>query len=121
MSRPTPSPKPNPAQNSAPETNEPRANTPEANKPLTTRKAPRIGRSFSSRNPTPIGAIGLVFILVLLVAAFNAAKLPLIGGGTEYSAYFSEAANLSSGDEVRIAGIKVGKVSDVTIVTDPHE
>lgn len=85
--------------------------------PLTTRKAPRIGRSFSSRNPMPIGAIGLVFLLVLLIAAFNAAKLPLIGGGTEYSALFTESANLKSDDDVRIAGIKVGTVSDVSIDT----
>ena len=78
------------------------------NAPLRTRKSPRIGRSFSSRNPLPIGAIGLVFLLVLLFAAFNAARLPLIGGGTEYSAYFTESANLKSDDEVRIAGVKVG-------------
>jgi phospholipid/cholesterol/gamma-HCH transport system substrate-binding protein len=110
MSRPTPSPRPAPAPDPA-----------ETNKPLTTRKAPRIGRSFSSRNPTPIGAIGLVFLLVLLIAAFNAAKLPLIGGGTEYSAYFSESANLKSGDDVRIAGIKVGKVQSVSIVTDKRQ
>jgi phospholipid/cholesterol/gamma-HCH transport system substrate-binding protein len=83
--------------------------------PVQTRRTPRIGRSFSSRNPTPIGAIGLVFLLVMLVAAFNASKLPLIGGGTVYSAYFTESANLKSGDDVRIAGIKVGKVQSVTI------
>jgi phospholipid/cholesterol/gamma-HCH transport system substrate-binding protein len=83
--------------------------------PVQTRKAPRIGRSFSSRNPTPIGAIGLVFLLVLLLAAFNASKLPLIGGGTTYSAYFKEAANLRTGDDVRIAGIKVGKVQSVSV------
>jgi phospholipid/cholesterol/gamma-HCH transport system substrate-binding protein len=83
--------------------------------PVQTRKSPRIGRSFSSRNPTPIGAIGLVFLLVLLLAAFNASKLPLIGGGTTYSAYFTESANLKSGDDVRIAGIKVGKVSSVSL------
>jgi len=83
MSRPSPNPKkPNPAENTA-ENTAPRGSTPEENQPLVTRKAPRIGRSFSSRNPTPIGAIGLVFLLVLLVAAFNASKLPLIGGGTE--------------------------------------
>jgi phospholipid/cholesterol/gamma-HCH transport system substrate-binding protein len=85
--------------------------------PVKTRKAARIGKSFSSRNPTPIGAIGLVFILVLLVAAFNASKLPLIGGGTEYNALFSDSANLKSGDDVRIAGVKVGDVQDVTIDT----
>jgi phospholipid/cholesterol/gamma-HCH transport system substrate-binding protein len=85
--------------------------------PLETRKAPRIGKSFSSRNPTPIGAIGLVFLVVLLGAAFNASKLPLIGGGTVYSAYFTESANLKSTDDVRIAGIKVGTVEDVAIDT----
>ncbi|HZC70521.1 MAG TPA: MCE family protein [Jatrophihabitans sp.] len=83
--------------------------------PVQTRKTPRIGRSFSSRNPTPIGAIGLVFLLVLVLAAFNASKLPLIGGGTTYAAYFKEAVNLNTGDDVRIAGIKVGKVQSVSV------
>jgi phospholipid/cholesterol/gamma-HCH transport system substrate-binding protein len=86
--------------------------------PVKTRKVRRMGRSFSSRNPTPIGAIGLVFLLVLLIAAFNASKLPLIGGGTEYSAYFTEAANLKTGDDVRISGVKVGKVESVSIDTN---
>ena len=47
--------------------------------PVKTRRSGVRGRSFSSRNPTPIGAIGLVLILVVLWAAFNADKLPLIG------------------------------------------
>ena len=107
MSRPSPRPQPQqPAQPDQPE---------QSAAPLETRKAPRIGRSFSSRNPLPIGAIGLVFLLVLLVAAFNAASLPLIGGGTTYSAYFTEAANLKINSEVRIAGIKVGVVESVSI------
>jgi phospholipid/cholesterol/gamma-HCH transport system substrate-binding protein len=76
------------------------------------KKAPR-GRSFASRNPTTIGAIGLVVIAVLLWAAFNAAKLPIIGGGTPYSAIFSEASGLQPDDEVRIAGVKVGTVTGV--------
>lgn len=84
-------------------------------RPVSTRKAPRIGKSFSSRNPTPIGAVGLVFILALLFAAFNAKSLPLIGGGTEYTAQFSESANLKLDDEVRIAGVKVGQVDEVTV------
>jgi phospholipid/cholesterol/gamma-HCH transport system substrate-binding protein len=100
MSRPSPRPQPAPEQTQA---------------ALPMRKTPHVGRSFSSRNPLPIGAIGLVFLLVLLIAAFNAAKLPLIGGGTTYSAYFTEAANLRLGDDVRIAGIKVGTVSSVSI------
>jgi phospholipid/cholesterol/gamma-HCH transport system substrate-binding protein len=90
---------------------------PETAAPLQTKKRPRMGRSFSSRNPLPIGAIGLVFLLVLVIAAFNASKLPLIGGGTSYSAYFTESANLKQGDDVKIAGIKVGTVQSVSIDT----
>jgi phospholipid/cholesterol/gamma-HCH transport system substrate-binding protein len=86
--------------------------------PLTTRKAPKIGKSFSSRNPLPIGIIGLVFILVLMIAAFNAASLPLIGGGTDYTAYFTDSENLKPDDPVRIAGVNAGKVTDVTLVRD---
>jgi phospholipid/cholesterol/gamma-HCH transport system substrate-binding protein len=81
-----------------------------------TRSAIR-GRSFSSRNPTTIGAIGLVLIMVVLWAAFNASKLPLIGGGTSYSALFTEDAGLQSGDAVTIAGVKVGTVSSTTLQT----
>jgi phospholipid/cholesterol/gamma-HCH transport system substrate-binding protein len=76
------------------------------------KKSPR-GRSFASRNPTVIGAIGLVIIAVLLWAAFNAAKLPIIGGGTQYAAIFSESSGLQPDDEVRIAGVKVGTVTSV--------
>lgn len=96
----------------------PRPADAESSAPVKTRKSARIGKSFSSRNPTPIGAIGLVFILVLLVAAFNASKLPLIGGGTEYTALFTDSANLKAGDDVRIGGVKVGDVQGVAIDTD---
>jgi phospholipid/cholesterol/gamma-HCH transport system substrate-binding protein len=78
----------------------------------------RVGRSFSSRNPAPIGAIGLAFLVVSLVAAFNAARLPLIGGGTEYAAYFTDSANLKTDDRVEIAGVKVGQVQEVAIDTE---
>ncbi|MGH8961196.1 MAG: MCE family protein [Jatrophihabitantaceae bacterium] len=85
----------------------------ESSGPVKTRRTNVGGRSFSSRNPTPIGAIGLVLIVVILWAAFNAGKLPLIGGGTTYSAYFTEAAGLTQGNEVRVAGVKVGQVESV--------
>jgi phospholipid/cholesterol/gamma-HCH transport system substrate-binding protein len=81
------------------------------------KKAPR-GRSFASRNPLMIGSIGLVIIAMLLWAAFNAAKLPIIGGGTQYSAIFTEASGLNPEDEVRIAGVKVGTVNRVSLAGD---
>jgi phospholipid/cholesterol/gamma-HCH transport system substrate-binding protein len=73
---------------------------------------------FRERNPVTIGAAGLATIAVLIAGAFNIESLPLIGNGEEYSAAFTEASGLKSGDEVRIAGVKVGKVSEVDLDGD---
>lgn len=70
---------------------------------------------FRSRDPLPIGIAGLAAIALVLLAAFNASALPLIGGGEDYSASFSEAGGLRSGDEVRIAGVRVGKVKGIRL------
>jgi phospholipid/cholesterol/gamma-HCH transport system substrate-binding protein len=68
---------------------------------------------FRERNPVTIGAISIVVLLLLLLAAFKADSLPLIGGGDTYYAAFSEAGGLKANDPVRIAGVRVGKVTDV--------
>ncbi len=73
---------------------------------------------FRERNKTAIGAIGLAIILASVGAAFNADKLPFIGGGTVYQADFSEAAGLVPQDEVRVAGVKVGKVVGLGLAGD---
>ncbi|WP_030940492.1 MCE family protein [Streptomyces sp. NRRL S-646] len=73
---------------------------------------------FRERNPVVIGAVGLTVLALLTVAAFNADSLPFIGGGNTYSAAFSEAGGLKPGDEVRIAGVKVGKVETVDLDGD---
>lgn len=72
-------------------------------------------RSFRSRNPIPIGIAGIVVIALGLTVAMFSDDLPIIGGGTTYSAQFSEAAGVEADDEVRIAGVKVGKVTDVSL------
>ncbi|MFC9245610.1 MCE family protein [Streptomyces sp. NPDC057136] len=73
---------------------------------------------FRERNPVVIGAVGLTTIALLIATAFNADSLPLIGNGEKYSAAFSESGGLKPGDEVRIAGVKVGKVDDVDLDGD---
>ena len=50
--------------------------------------------------------------------AFRAQDLPVIGGGDTYYAAFSEAGGLKANDEVRIAGVRVGKVEAVELAGD---
>jgi phospholipid/cholesterol/gamma-HCH transport system substrate-binding protein len=73
---------------------------------------------FRERNPVIIGAVSLAVIAALILAAFRAQDLPLIGGGDVYYAAFSESGGLKPNDEVRIAGVRVGDVEEVELVDD---
>ena len=73
---------------------------------------PRM-KSFGERNPVVIAIAGLVAVAVVFLATFYSQDLPVIGSGATYSADFSEAAGLKSGDEVRVAGVKVGTVRSI--------
>ena len=73
---------------------------------------------FRERNPVVVGAISLAVVLGLILLAFNADKLPIIGGGDTYYADFKEAGGLKANDEVRIAGVRVGKVDSVSLDGD---
>jgi phospholipid/cholesterol/gamma-HCH transport system substrate-binding protein len=73
---------------------------------------------FRERDPVIVGAISLAVVLGLVLLAFNADKLPIIGGGTTYYADFTEAGGLKADDEVRIAGVRVGKVDSVSLDGD---
>ncbi|MEV6070487.1 MCE family protein [Nocardia sp. NPDC052001] len=70
------------------------------------------------RSPAFMGGLGLVLVLLVTMSAFSLDKLPILGAGTKYTAEFSEAAGLKKGNEVRIAGVKVGQVQDVRLDGD---
>jgi phospholipid/cholesterol/gamma-HCH transport system substrate-binding protein len=72
-------------------------------------------RPLRERNPVAVGAVGLLVLALVGLVAYNADALPVIGGGTSYSADFTEAAGLRPGNEVRVAGVKVGKVTGVSL------
>ena len=71
--------------------------------------------AFAERNKIAIALIGMTVMAVLCLLTFNAASLPIIGGGKVYSAQFAEAGGLKEGNEVRVAGVKVGKVTDISL------
>lgn len=75
----------------------------------------RYPTAFAERNKIAIAVIGLVVMAVVCGLTFNAASLPLIGGGKVYSAHFAEAGGLKEGNEVRVAGVKVGEVTDISL------
>lgn len=75
----------------------------------------KYSTAFAERNKIAIAIIGIVAMAVLFALTFNAASLPIIGGGKVYSAKFAEAGGLKEGNEVRVAGVKVGKVTDISL------
>jgi phospholipid/cholesterol/gamma-HCH transport system substrate-binding protein len=72
-------------------------------------------KPFRERNATVIGVVGLSTIGLMLVGAFRADRLPIIGSGDVYHAQFAEIGSLKVGNEVRVAGVPVGKVQGIEL------
>ncbi|WP_186627867.1 MCE family protein [Rhodococcus sp. BP22] len=72
----------------------------------------------TKRSPLVLGALGISIVLLATISVFFLDKLPILGAGSTFSAEFSEAAGLKPGNEVRIAGVKVGKVDSVELAGD---
>ena len=70
---------------------------------------------FSQRNPMIIGAVGLVAVFVVVLAALEWQKLPFLNPGRTVSAYFADAGGLRDGNGVEISGFPVGKVSSIEL------
>jgi len=67
------------------------------------------------RNPIGVAVAGLAILAAIALLVYFSGDLPVIGGGTGYTAYFAEAAGLQAGNEVRIAGVTVGSVTGVSL------
>lgn len=74
-------------------------------------------RSYKERNAVRTGVLGTLVLIAVAAGIFFYQDLPVLGG-TVYEAEFSEAAGLRPDDEVRVAGIKVGEVTDVELDSD---
>lgn len=75
----------------------------------------RFPTAFTERNTVLIAVVGLLTLGLVTYGTFNAAALPIIGGGTTHVAQFAEAGGLRPGNEVRVAGVKVGEVTDISL------
>ncbi|MET3961671.1 phospholipid/cholesterol/gamma-HCH transport system substrate-binding protein [Marmoricola sp. OAE513] len=69
----------------------------------------------SEQRKVRIAVIGLVGMLVAVLVTMNLQRLPFVGGGSTYRAEFADASGLVEGEEVRVAGIKVGQVTGIEL------
>jgi phospholipid/cholesterol/gamma-HCH transport system substrate-binding protein len=69
-----------------------------------------------TRSPVRTAVIGLLALVLVVVLAFNGPAI--FGGGTTYQAEFAEAAGLTSGDMVTVAGVEAGRVDEVELAGD---
>ncbi|MBM0125863.1 MCE family protein [Pimelobacter simplex] len=67
------------------------------------------------RNPTVVGVVGVAILVLALGLALSAKHLPVIGDGATYRAQFTEVGGLKKGDDVRMAGVRVGKVTGLDL------
>ena len=72
-------------------------------------------KSISERNPMVVGLVGIGVVTAGVVAALEYDKLPFINQDKHYAAYFTEAAGLSAGAPVQVAGFRLGQVSEVSL------
>jgi phospholipid/cholesterol/gamma-HCH transport system substrate-binding protein len=74
--------------------------------------------SFRERNQVVVGLVSILVLALVFLLAFDFKKLPFISHNFTITAEFADAAGLSPGSDVRIAGLKVGTVSHVTLASD---
>jgi phospholipid/cholesterol/gamma-HCH transport system substrate-binding protein len=70
-------------------------------------------KSFRDRNPYAVGVVSMLIIGALTGIAFMVGLLHLLEDTYEMEATFTQASGLRSGDDVKVAGVKVGRVTGI--------
>ncbi|HEU0191057.1 MAG TPA: MCE family protein [Mycobacterium sp.] len=68
-----------------------------------------------SQNPTRTGTFGIVLVICILLVSFGYTSLPFYPQGKNYEAYFADAGGVIPGNDVTVSGIRVGKVTSVSL------
>jgi phospholipid/cholesterol/gamma-HCH transport system substrate-binding protein len=75
-------------------------------------------KNFRERSPLVVGIISIAAIIAATTVAFFIDKFPAVKQAYDVTAEFRDAAGLQADNQVRVAGIKVGTVSDVQLQGD---
>lgn len=70
-------------------------------------------RSFRDRNPYAVGIVSMLVIGGITGMAFLVGLLHLLEDSYSMKGSFTDAAGLKSGDDVKVAGVKVGRVTSI--------
>src|SRR5687768_8696632 len=70
-------------------------------------------KSFRDRNPYAVGLVSVAIIGLLTGLAFAVGLLHLLEDTYTMSGVFPDASGIRSGDQVRVAGVKVGRVTGI--------
>ncbi len=72
-------------------------------------------KPFRERNPIVVGLVSVAVLTIAMVFAFSLNRLTFLRRVHSIQADFADAAGLSADNEVRVAGLKVGKVTSVEL------
>jgi phospholipid/cholesterol/gamma-HCH transport system substrate-binding protein len=70
------------------------------------------------RNQVTVAIVGSLLIAGVILASLNLDKLPFVNRSVTYHAEFAAANGLAAGNDVRVAGVSVGKVGSVKVDGD---
>jgi phospholipid/cholesterol/gamma-HCH transport system substrate-binding protein len=75
-------------------------------------------KSFRERNQVVVGIVSILILGLIFLVAFDLKSLPFVSKNYKLTAEFADAAGLAAGDDVRVAGLKVGTVKSVKLAGD---
>ena len=70
---------------------------------------------YRETNLARAGFIGAVLLMLIVAVGLAPSRLVALATAVHYQAVFAEAGGIAAGNDVRISGVKVGSVSEVSL------